>query len=187
MCSNAGTAVVFLLKTMPSPKLNLVFVHASCAFCLPAQLWPVPSVAADGILESCCLKDGMYAPSKRTSTKSSSSWTFMFSHWRFKIHWMMQLFVAAFCFSPYPVVTVTIESPDRTWPFPKQALVFTCQQYKSFENTKEKGENWWAISPFPTVFSTRLEYCLSFLSNLKLYAVNSLSLEGSKICCLGTG
>ena len=25
-------------------------------------------------------------------------------------------------------------------PFPKQALVFTCLQYKSFENTAEKGE-----------------------------------------------
>ena len=25
-------------------------------------------------------------------------------------------------------------------PFPKQALVFTCLQYKSFENTEGKGE-----------------------------------------------
>ena len=28
----------------------------------------------------------------------------------------------------------------RNYPFPKQALVFTCLQYKSFENTVEKGE-----------------------------------------------
>ena len=26
------------------------------------------------------------------------------------------------------------------YPFPKQALVFTCLQYKSFENTAGKGE-----------------------------------------------
>ena len=26
------------------------------------------------------------------------------------------------------------------WPFPKQALIFTCLQYKSFENTVGKGE-----------------------------------------------
>ena len=26
------------------------------------------------------------------------------------------------------------------YPFPKQALVFTCLQYKSFENTVGKGE-----------------------------------------------
>ena len=33
------------------------------------------------------------------------------------------------------------ESSDRDWStFPKQALVFTCLQYKSFENTVGKGE-----------------------------------------------
>ena len=28
----------------------------------------------------------------------------------------------------------------KTYPFPKQALVFTCLQYKSFENAVGKGE-----------------------------------------------
>ena len=29
---------------------------------------------------------------------------------------------------------------DGNYPFPKQALFFTCLQYKSFENTAGKGE-----------------------------------------------
>ena len=29
---------------------------------------------------------------------------------------------------------------DKATPFPKQAFVFMCLQYKSFENTVEKGE-----------------------------------------------
>ena len=41
------------------------------------------------------------------------------------------------------------------------------------------------ISPFPTVFSTRLKNFLPFLSNLKLSSAKSFSLEESKICCLG--
>ena len=44
-----------------------------------------------------------------------------------------------------------------------------------------------AISPFPTVFSTRLDNFPSFLSNLKLSSGNSLSLEESKICHLVMG
>ena len=52
-----------------------------------------------------------------------------------------------------------------------------------FENTVGKG----AISPFPTVFSTRLDNFLPFLSNLKLSSANSFSLEESKICCLVMG
>ena len=28
----------------------------------------------------------------------------------------------------------------KSYPFPKQALVFVCMQYKSFENNEEKGE-----------------------------------------------
>ena len=36
--------------------------------------------------------------------------------------------------------TGTNTSHNDAWPFPKQALVFTCLQYKSFENTVEKGE-----------------------------------------------
>ena len=41
-----------------------------------------------------------------------------------------------------------------------------------------------AISPFPTVFSTRLDNFLPFSSNLKLSSANSFSLEESKICRL---
>ena len=74
-------------------------------------------------------------------------------------------------------------------PFPKQALVFTCLQYKSFEKRCGKRRNcsWWAISPFPTVFSTRLDNFLPFSSNLELLPANSFSLEGSNICRLGKG
>ena len=70
--------------------------------------------------------------------------------------------------------------------FSKQALVFTCWQYKSSENTAGKGEiaRYQAISPFPTVFSTCLESSLSFSTNLKLWSANSFSLEESKICGL---
>ena len=42
----------------------------------------------------------------------------------------------------------------------------------------------WAIFPFPTVFSTCLDYFLPFSSNLKLSSANSFSLEESKICHL---
>ena len=42
-----------------------------------------------------------------------------------------------------------------------------------------------AISPFPTVSSTSLKNLLQLLSNLKLLAANSFSLEESKICRLG--
>ena len=62
-------------------------------------------------------------------------------------------------------------------PFPKQALVFTCLEYKSFENEQ--------FLLFSTVFSTRLEIFLPFSSNLKLLSANSSSLEESKICRLG--
>ena len=41
-----------------------------------------------------------------------------------------------------------------------------------------------AISPSPTVFSTRLNSFLPFSSNLKLSSANSFSLEESKICRL---
>ena len=39
--------------------------------------------------------------------------------------------------------------------FPKQALVVTCLQYKSFENTVQKGKiaRKRAISPFPSLFN----------------------------------
>ena len=74
------------------------------------------------------------------------------------------------------------------YPFPKQSLVFTCLQHRSFENTVGKGETACnEHSPFPAVFSTHLESFLPFLSNLKLLSANSFSLEESKICCLGKG
>ena len=43
------------------------------------------------------------------------------------------------------------------------------------------------ISPLPIVFSTKLENCLPFLSNLKSLSANAFSFEESKICCLGKG
>ena len=74
------------------------------------------------------------------------------------------------------------------WAFPKQALVFTCLQYKSFENTgKRRKCMLQAISPFPTVFSTHLENIPPVSSNLKLSSANSFSLEESEICRLGKG
>ena len=44
-----------------------------------------------------------------------------------------------------------------------------------------------AISPFPTVFSTRFNNFLPFSSNLKLSSANAFSLEESKICRLVMG
>ena len=41
------------------------------------------------------------------------------------------------------------------------------------------------MSPFPTVFSTRLDSFLPFSSNLKLSSANSISLEASKILSSG--
>ena len=71
---------------------------------------------------------------------------------------------------------------------PKQALVFTCLQYKSFENTVGKGEiarnEQFLLFP---VFSTLFESSLPFSSNLKLSSGNNFRLEESKICCLGEG
>ena len=68
----------------------------------------------------------------------------------------------------------------------KQSLVFMCLQYKSFENTVGKGEiacnEQFLIFP---VFSTHLESLLPFLSNLKLFSVNSFSLEECKVYHLG--
>ena len=49
---------------------------------------------------------------------------------------------------------------------------------QAFENTVGKGEI--AISPFPTVFSTRLENFLPFSSNLKLSSADSFSLKSLK-------
>ena len=73
--------------------------------------------------------------------------------------------------------------------FPKHALVFTCLQYKSFENTVGKGEiaRNEQFLLFPQCFSTHLESFLPFFSNLKLLSAISFSMEESKICRLGEG
>ena len=47
--------------------------------------------------------------------------------------------------------------------FPKQAMVFTCLQHESFENTHNKQ-----FLLFPTVFYTRLENFLPLSSNSRL-------------------
>ena len=76
--------------------------------------------------------------------------------------------------------------PELTFPFPKQALVFMCLQYKSFENTVGKGEiaRNKQFLLFPQCFVPILKtICISL--NLKLSSANSFSLEESKTCCLG--
>ena len=55
-----------------------------------------------------------------------------------------------------------------------------CLQYKSFENTVEKGE----IAPYPSVFSTSLDNFPPLSSNLKLSFANASGLEKSKMCRL---
>ena len=49
----------------------------------------------------------------------------------------------------------SIKDNSAIKPFPKQAFVITCQQYKSFKNTVRKGEigRYEPISPFPSVFN----------------------------------
>ena len=66
--------------------------------------------------------------------------------------------------------------PNKSW--------FLLSAVQVFWQNWEKKRNclWWAISPFPTVFSTHSENFLSFSSNLKLSSANSFSLESSKIC-----
>ena len=72
-----------------------------------------------------------------------------------------------------------MEIPVRIFSLlPIQALVFRCLQYKPFENTVGVGE---IARPFPPVFSTGFVNFLPFSSNLKLFSVNSISLEESKI------
>ena len=52
---------------------------------------------------------------------------------------------------------------------------------------KRRSCSLWAICPFPTVLSTRLDNFLPLSSNLELSSANCFSLEGSKICHLGKG
>ena len=73
--------------------------------------------------------------------------------------------------------------------FPKKSSGLYLLQYNCSENTVGKGEI--ALNkqflPFPTVFSTFLENCLTFSSDLKLWSPTSLCLEESKLCRLGMG
>ena len=71
-------------------------------------------------------------------------------------------------------------------PFPKQALVFICLQYKSMENTVRKGEiaRNEQFLLFPRCFLPICRTLGPFSSNLKLLSANTLSLEESKICRL---
>ena len=70
--------------------------------------------------------------------------------------------------------------------FPKQALVFTCPQYKSFENTAGKGEiarnEQFLLFPqcFLTIWKTFCHFCL--ILNCRLQTVSV-----SKIRRLGKG
>ena len=60
----------------------------------------------------------------------------------------------------------------------KHGRVFTCLQFKSFENIVRKGKvSLQAILPFPTMFSIILEKFLSLLLGLKLLSAKSFSLE----------
>ena len=63
-------------------------------------------------------------------------------------------------------------------PFPKQALVFTCLQYKSFENTVEKGEIAWNkqfllfLQCFLPVWRTFCHFDWSWNYRLQLHSVS---------------
>ena len=73
-------------------------------------------------------------------------------------------------------------------PFAKQALVFICLKYKSFENTVGKGE----IAhneQFLLVPLCFLSFCKTFIHfhQKKIKSAKSSGLEKSKACCLGRG
>ena len=76
---------------------------------------------------------------------------------------------------------------QRVSPSPKQALVFTCLQYKSFENSVEKGEiaRKEQFLFFSTAFSTLSETFPPSSSYFKFLSANSFTLGKSKICHLG--
>ena len=69
------------------------------------------------------------------------------------------------------------------------SLVFTCSQYKSFENTVGKGEiaRNEQFLLFPQCFLPDWITFCHFHYNLQLSSANSFNLEKSKICCLGKG
>ena len=64
------------------------------------------------------------------------------------------------------------------------SLVFTCLQYKSFENTEGKGEI--ARNEQFFLFPQRfLLFCRTFHQNLRLSPANCTGLEESKYFCFG--
>ena len=72
------------------------------------------------------------------------------------------------------------QSPRHAYAFPKQALVFTRLQYKSFENTVGEGEMaFYEQFLFPQCFLPIWQTFLPFSSNLKLSSANPFNLEGS--------
>ena len=81
------------------------------------------------------------------------------------------------CFTKQDLSTRAI-----TQPFKKQAFVFTCLQYKSFENMVGKGEiaHNGQILLFPQCFLPIWRTFCYYLSNSKLSSAKSYSLEKSK-------
>ena len=79
--------------------------------------------------------------------------------------------------------------PTMSYSFPKQALVFTCLQYKSFENTvgKEEIARDEQFLLFPQCFLSFQRTFPPFSSNFELSSANFFGLEESKIRRLGKG
>ena len=77
--------------------------------------------------------------------------------------------------------------PTEYKPFPKQALVFTCLQNKSFENTVGKGEiaRNEQFLLFPQCFLLRFGELSAISLNLKLLSAKSFGMEESIICRSG--
>ena len=73
--------------------------------------------------------------------------------------------------------------------FSKQALVFTCLQYKTFENTVEKGEiaRNKQFLLFPTVFSVRLGELSVIFSKFEIVACKLLQFERVENVSFGKG
>ena len=70
-------------------------------------------------------------------------------------------------------------------PFPKQALVFTCLLYKSFENTVEKGEIAYneQFLLFPRWFLPVWKTVCHFYQ-IRICRLQTVSLEAAKTCRL---
>ena len=69
------------------------------------------------------------------------------------------------------------------YPFPKQALVFTCLKYKPFGDNVEKGQIAYneQFLLFPQCFLKGSENLLPFSSDLKLSSENFFSLKTVKV------